>query len=80
MPEYVRQMQQEMFEVLTKTRSLDELPTEEPKAQEIRARYVRELENADIMELAIHRRASRMNYSRRAQRLRQCRHIRNQNL
>jgi hypothetical protein len=36
-----------------------------PKAQAIRERYMNELKNADVRELAIHLRLSRMNYSRR---------------
>ena len=33
--------------------------------REVRERYMNELEDADVRELAIHRRLSRMNYSRR---------------
>jgi DNA polymerase, archaea type len=44
---------------------MDELHEIEPMAREVRERYVHELEDADIRELAIHRRVSRMNYSKR---------------
>jgi hypothetical protein len=37
----------------------------EPIAQEIRERYMRELEDMDVRELAIHRRLDKVNYSRR---------------
>jgi DNA polymerase, archaea type len=64
-PEYVRRMQQELFDVLAKARSLDELRMIEPMAREVYKQYMRGLEDADVKELAIHRRVSRMNYSRR---------------
>jgi DNA polymerase I len=64
-PEYVRRMQQELFDVLAKARSLDELRMIEPMAREVREKYMLELEDADVRELAIHRRVSRLNYSRR---------------
>jgi DNA polymerase I len=64
-PEYVRRMQQDLFDVLAKARSLDELRIIEPMAQEVREKCMQELEDADVSELAIHRRISRMNYSRR---------------
>jgi len=64
-PEYVRRMQQELFEVLAEARSLEELRRIEPKAQEVRKRYMEELREADVRELAIHRRVSRLSYSRR---------------
>ena len=64
-PEYVRRMQQELFDVLAKARSLDELRMIAPMAREVYKQYMRELEDADVRELAIHRRVSRMNYSRR---------------
>jgi DNA polymerase, archaea type len=73
-PEYVRRMQQELFDVLAKTRSLEELQMIAPIAREVRERYMLELEDADVEELAIHRRVSRMNYSRRCAGLRLCRH------
>jgi DNA polymerase I len=37
----------------------------EPKAQQVYRRYLDELGGADVRELAIHRRVSRLNYSRR---------------
>jgi DNA polymerase, archaea type len=61
----VRRMQQELFDVLAKAKSKDELCMMEPIAREVREKYMRELEDADVRELAIHRRVSRMNYSRR---------------
>jgi DNA polymerase, archaea type len=64
-PEYVHRMQQELFDVLAKARSKDELRVIEPMAREVREKYMQELEDADVRELAIHRRVSRMNYSRR---------------
>jgi DNA polymerase, archaea type len=64
-PEYVRRMQQDLFDILAKARSLDELRMIEPAAREVREKYMLELEGADVRELAIHRRVSRMNYSRR---------------
>jgi DNA polymerase, archaea type len=64
-PEYVNRMQQEVFEVLAETRSLEDLRRIGPRAREVYRRYVDELEDADVKELAIHRRVSRLNYSRR---------------
>jgi DNA polymerase I len=64
-PEYVRRMQQDLFDVLAKARSKGELHEIEPKAQEVHKKYANGLEDADMRELAIHRRVSRMNYSRR---------------
>jgi len=64
-PEYVRRMQQDLFDVLAKMRSLDELRMRQPIAREVYKKYMRELEDADVRELAIHRRVSRMSYSRR---------------
>jgi DNA polymerase I len=64
-PEYVSRMQKELFDILAKARSLDELRMIRPMAQEVRAKYMNGLGNADIGELAIHRRVSRMDYSRR---------------
>jgi hypothetical protein len=37
----------------------------EPKARQVYGRYLDELDDADVRELAIHRRVSRLNYSRR---------------
>jgi DNA polymerase, archaea type len=64
-PEYVRRMQQDLFDVLAKARSLDELQMIAPLAKEVHEKYICELEDADVRELAMHRRVSRMNYSRR---------------
>jgi len=64
-PEYVNVMQQEVFEVLAGARSLGDLRRIEPKAREVYRRYMEELDDADIKELAIHKRVSRLNYSRR---------------
>ena len=64
-PEYVNKMQQEVFEVLAEARSLEDLRRIEPKAREVYRRYMDELDGADVKELAIHRRVSRLNYSRR---------------
>jgi DNA polymerase I len=50
---------------MAKSRSLEELRVIVPVAREIREKYILELEDADVRELAIHRRVSRMNYSRR---------------
>jgi DNA polymerase, archaea type len=58
-------MQQDLFDVLAKARSKDELRMIEPMAREVREKYMSELEDADIRELAIHRRVSRINYSRK---------------
>ena len=64
-PEYVNRMQREVFEVLAEARSLEDLRRIEPKARQVYRRYMDELDGADVKELAIHRRVSRLNYSRR---------------
>ena len=64
-PEYVNRMQQEVFEALAEARSLVDLKRIEPKAREVCIRYLDELDGADVKEMAIHRRVSRLNYSRR---------------
>ncbi|MCX6680948.1 MAG: type B DNA-directed DNA polymerase [Methanothrix sp.] len=64
-PEYVLRMQKEIFEVLAEARCREELRWIEPKAREVRRRYMDELVEADVRELAIHRRVSRLSYSRR---------------
>ena len=64
-PEYVQRMQMELFDVLAKARSKDELRAIEPMAQEVRAKDMDGLRNVDVKDLAIPRRVSRMNYSRR---------------
>jgi DNA polymerase I len=58
-------MQKELFDIFTKARSLDELRMIRPMAQEVRAKYMDGLKDVDARELAIHRRVSRLNYSRR---------------
>jgi DNA polymerase, archaea type len=65
-PEYMLRMQKEMFEVLTETRSRKELRRIEPKARGVARRYMDELVEADVLELAIHRRVSRLSYSRKS--------------
>ena len=64
-PEYVNKMQQEVFDVLAEARSLEELRKMEPKAREVYTMYMDLLDDVDVRELAIHRRVSRLNYSRR---------------
>lgn len=64
-PEYVRRMQQELFEVLGQARSREELQEIEPRAKEIARRYRDGLEGAEVRELAIHRRVGGLRYSRR---------------
>jgi len=64
-PEYVLRMQKELFEILAGARSRGELRRIEPKAREVHRRYLEELVEADVRELAIHRRVSRRSYSRR---------------
>ena len=63
-PEYINKMQQKVFEILADARSVG-----------IYRRYLDDLDNADIKELAIHKRVSRLNYSRRCARPRLCRLI-----
>ena len=64
-PEYVNKMQQEVFDVLAEARGLKDLKQIEPKARQVYRRYMDELDDANVKELAIHRRVSRLNYSRR---------------
>ena len=64
-PQYVCRMQQDLFDILAETRSQEDLFRIQPKAREIYSRYKAKLEEADIRELAIHRRVSKLNYSRR---------------
>jgi DNA polymerase I len=54
-----------MIEVLAGARSQVELHTIEPRAREVARRYREVLGEADVRELAIHRRVSKMNNSRR---------------
>jgi hypothetical protein len=56
---------QEVFQVLAEARSLEELRLIEPKAREVYGRFFEELENADLKDLAIPPKDSRLNYSRR---------------
>jgi len=55
----------ELFEVLAKARSLEELQRMEHVAREVRDRYMEQLGSTTAGELAIRRRVSRLNYSRR---------------
>src|SRR5512137_1291694 len=64
-PEYIRKMQQELFDVLSKAKSRRDLREVEPDNQEVREKYMLGLDDADIGELSIHRRLSRVSYSRR---------------
>jgi DNA polymerase I len=64
-PEYVRRMQQDLFRALSGARSREELSRLEPFSQEIRSRYLEDLESAEPADLAIRRRVSRLSYSRR---------------
>jgi hypothetical protein len=56
-------MQHEVFEVLAGAKSLEDLRRIEPRARQVYRRYMDELDGADVKELAIHRRVSRLNYS-----------------
>jgi DNA polymerase elongation subunit (family B) len=62
--EYVRRMQQELFAVLGEAR-VGGRRRIEPKALEVYRRYGDGLADVDVRELAIHRRVSRLSYSRR---------------
>lgn len=64
-PEYVKRMQQELFDCLAEARSREEFRRIEPNAQGIYRRYRDGLVDVDVRELAFHRRVSRLNYSRR---------------
>ena len=64
-PEYVRKMQQDLFDVLSKAKSRKELRKIEPEAQEVHAKSMLGLEDADARDIAIHRRLSRLTYSKR---------------
>lgn len=64
-PEYVLRMQKELFEIMAGARSQEELKGVKPRAREVCKRYMEELSEADVRELAIHRRVSRRSYSRR---------------
>jgi len=64
-PEYAGKMQKELFGVLSKAKSRNELREVEPDAQEVREKYMLGLDDADLRDLAIHRRLSRISYSKR---------------
>lgn len=64
-PKYVHRMPQELFDCLVKARSQEELIRVGPKAQEIYWKDKDSLANVNARELAIHRRVSRLSYSRR---------------
>jgi len=64
-PEYVRRMQKELFEVLAEAKNRQDLQRIESRAREVARRYRDGLGDADVRELAIHRRVGRLNYSRR---------------
>jgi DNA polymerase I len=64
-PEYVRRMQKELFEILAGAKGREELKIIEPRARDVRMRYMEGLVEANVRELAIHRRVSRLSYSRR---------------
>jgi DNA polymerase I len=64
-PEYIKRMQLELFDCLAEAKSREELARIEPKAHGIYWRYRDGLSNVDIRDLVIHRRVSRLNYSRR---------------
>jgi len=64
-PEYVRHMQQELFQTLASAGSREALFEIEPEARAIRRKYFEGLESADMRDLAIHRRVGRQNYTRR---------------
>jgi len=64
-PEYVRRMQEELFEILAKAGSREELRGLETNARGVARRYLDGLEDADVRELAIRRRVSTLSYSRK---------------
>lgn len=64
-PEYIRQMQMEVFAKMGEARSIDELRRIKPQAQEIVDRYHRGLQGADPSEMIIHRRISKLSYEKR---------------
>jgi hypothetical protein len=61
--------------VSAQARSLKELQMIEPKAQQVYRRYLDGLGGANIKKLAIHRRVSRRDYSRRCAEDQLCRFI-----
>jgi len=64
-PEYVRRMQQELFDCIASARTREELAMLEHDASRIYRRYLVGLEGVNVRELAIRRRVSRLHYSRR---------------
>ena len=64
-PEYIRRMQEELLEAIGQAKSCEELSLLGERAREIKNRYTTGLGQADPKDLAIHRRVSRINYSRR---------------
>ena len=58
-------MQREIFNVLAEAKTLEDLQRIEPKAREVRKKYFEGLKSVAVGELAIHRRVSRLKYSRR---------------
>jgi DNA polymerase elongation subunit (family B) len=61
----VRRMQEELFSALSAAESRKALREIEPQARGISRRYLEGLERADVRALAIHRRISRLNHTRR---------------
>jgi DNA polymerase I len=64
-PEYIKRMQQELFDALGRAECLEALGRIEPYALEILRRSSDGLQNAGAEDLVIHRRISRLSYSRR---------------
>lgn len=64
-PEYVREMQQDLFLILAEARSLEEICRAETKARIVYDRYFDGLEDADAKKLTIYRRTGRLSYSHR---------------
>ena len=50
---------------MAEAKSLEDLKRIEPKARQVYRRYIDELDDADVKELAIHKRVSKLNYSKR---------------
>ena len=64
-PQYISKMQQELFELLAGTSSREEIWRAKPQAQQIRKKYLEGLQDANVREMVIHHRVSRLSYSRR---------------
>lgn len=64
-PEYIREMQQDLFQILAEARSLEEICKAEIKAKIVYSGYFDGLEDVDAKKLTIYRRASRLSYSHR---------------